>query len=380
MPYMPQYVKDQRKELVEEIVKDMQDGKVFMWDKGFTSLQAVNAVTNSPYRGGNVIRLGFSAYRNGFKDRRWMTFKQAQDKGYKIKKGSKGTSIEYFDVKELVPEQVAGKTKEGEEVKLEPRNIAFVKTYVVFNGDQIEGLPPDEELAGRNRDNLRSGEMEELMEKSEAKIYYDQMNQNFYQPALDEIHVVPRERFDDNSHFYGTVAHEIVHSTGHKDRLNRDMGGKFGSEQYAREELVAELTTMYMAREYGFSLDEKHKENHKAYIVSWSKALKENPDELFRAARLADKALDYINTKMLGKNLEQEQKKEQLKDKEPEKKQEAEKGMEQFGEPVKEQDAAKEKVAERAEKSAKEQDAQEKEAKPKTRARKAKGRERGMAM
>ena len=81
MPYMPQYVKDQRKELVEEIVKDMQEGKVFMWDKGFTSLQAVNAVTNSPYRGGNVIRLGFSAYRNGFKDRRWMTFKQAHDNG-----------------------------------------------------------------------------------------------------------------------------------------------------------------------------------------------------------------------------------------------------------------------------------------------------------
>ena len=137
---------------------------------------------------------------------------------------------------------------------------------------------------------------------------------------------------------------------------------------------------MYMAREYGFSLDEKHKENHKAYIVSWSKALKENPDELFRAARLADKALDYINTKMLGKNLEQEQKKEQLKEKAPEKNREAEKGMEQFGEPLKEQDAAKEKAAERAENTAKEQDAQEKEAKPKTRARKAKGRERGMAM
>lgn len=378
MPYMPQYVKDQRKELVEEIVKDMQDGKVFMWDKGFTSLQAVNAVTNSPYRGGNVIRLGFSAYRNGFKDRRWMTFKQAQDKGYKIKKGSKGTSIEYFDIKELVPEQVAGKTKEGEEVKLEPRNIAFVKTYVVFNGDQIEGLPPDEELAGRNRDNLRSGEMEELLEKSEAQIYYDQMNQNFYQAALDEIHVVPRERFDDNSHFYGTVAHEIVHSTGHKDRLNRDMGGKFGSEQYAREELVAELTTMFMAREYGFSLDEKHKENHKAYIVSWSKALKENPDELFRAARLADKALDYINAKMLGKTLEKEQSKEQKL----ENKQEQEKGMEQFGTVVKEQETEKAKAAEHTvQANEKAEQMAEEKVKPKAKTRtrsKGKGLERAM--
>lgn len=376
MPYMPQYVKDQRKTLVEEIVKDMQDGKVFMWDKGFTSSQAVNAVTNKPYRGGNVIRLGYSAYKNGFKDRRWMTFKQAQDKGYKIKKGSKGTSIEYFDVKELVPEQVASKTKDGKEVELEPRNIAFVKTYVVFNGEQIEGLPPDDEL-NNNKDKLRSDDMELLLQKSEAKIYFDQMNQNFYSQTLDEIHIVPRERFDDNSHFCGTAAHEIVHSTGHKNRLNRDMEGKFGSEKYAREELVAELTTMYMAGEYGFSVDEKHRENHKAYIVSWSKALKENPDELFRAARLADKALDYINTKMLGKNLEQEQKNE-LK---PEKNQNAEKGMEQFGETVKEQTADKEKTAKSIESNVKEQAVQAKESKPKTRTRsKSKGREKSLAM
>ena len=71
MSYMPQYVKDQRKALVEEIINDMQKGKVFMWDKGFTSSQAINAVTKSPYRGGNIIRLGYSAYKNGFKDRRW---------------------------------------------------------------------------------------------------------------------------------------------------------------------------------------------------------------------------------------------------------------------------------------------------------------------
>ena len=379
MSYMPQYVKDQRKALVEEIINDMQKGKVFMWDKGFTSSQAINAVTKSPYRGGNIIRLGYSAYKNGFKDRRWMTFKQAQERGYKIKKGSKGTSIEYFDIKELVPEQVAAKTKDGEEVKMEPRNIAFVKTYVVFNGDQIEGLPPDDEL-NNNKDKLRSDDMELLLQKSEAKIFYDQMNQNFYTSALDEIHIVPRERFDDNSHFYGTAAHEIVHSTGHESRLNRDMGGGFGSEKYAREELVAELTTMYMAREYGFSLDEKHKENHKAYIVSWSKALKENPDELFRAARLADKALDYINTKMLDKTLEKEQNKEQKF----ENKQEQEKGMEQFGSVVKEQEPEKSKAAEhtvQANEKAEQKEEEKAKPKPKVKTRthsKSKGLERAM--
>lgn len=373
MPYMPQYVKEQRKMLVEEIVKDMQDGKVFMWDKGFTSLNAVNAVTDSPYRGGNIIRLGYSAYKNGFKDRRWMTFKQAQNKGYKIKKGSKGTSIEYFDVKELVPEQVGNKNNVGEDVKLEPRNIAFVKTYVVFNGDQIEGLPPDEDVNGKNKDILRSDAMELLLNKSEAQIFYDQMNQNFYSSKLDEIHVVPRERFDDNSHFYGTVAHEIVHSTGHESRLKRDMGGKFGSEQYAREELVAELTTMFMAREYGFSLDDKHKENHKAYILSWSKALKENPDELFRAARLADKAVDYINTKMLGKTLENEEKKEQ---KLVNKKEEI-KDIEQLGMSVKEPVTEKIKETERKNKT-KEEHEQKREVKPKAKTSirgKSKGRE-----
>ena len=370
MPYMPQNVKDQRKALVNEIVKDMQEGKVFMWDKGFTAMRAINAHTNSPYRGGNIIRLALSARMNGFTDRRWMTFKQAQEKGYKIKKGSKGTAIEFFDVKQLVPEQYSAKDKDGEEVKLEPRNIAFVKTYIVFNGDQIEGLPPDEEI-NKNRDTQMSADMEMLLEKSEAQIFYDQINSNFYSPVLDEIHIVPRERFDDNSHFYGTAAHEIVHSTGHESRLNRVLQTE-NKENYAREELVAELATMFMAQDYGFSVDEKHKENHKAYIHSWSRALQENPDELFRAARLADKAVEYINTKMLGKELNQEQNREQ--EKEPAKTQEE----------VKEQQPAKAKEAERAleEPKAKEKAAPEKEEKPKakTRSRAKTGKARGREM
>lgn len=369
MPYMPQNVKDQRKALVNEIVKDMQEGKVFMWDKGFTEMRAINAHTNSPYRGGNIIRLALSARRNGFTDRRWMTFKQAQEKGYKIKKGSKGTAIEFFDVKQLVPEQYSAKDKDGEEVKLEPRNIAFVKTYVVFNGDQIEGLPPDEELE-KNCDKLRSGDMEMLLGMSEARIFYDQINSNFYSPVLDEIHIVPRERFDDNSHFYGTAAHEIVHSTGHESRLNRELQTS-NKEKYAREELVAELATMFMAQDYGFSIDEKHKENHKAYIQSWSRALQENPDELFRAARLADKAVEYINTKMLGKELNLEQNKEQ------------EKEAVKTQEPVKEQQPVKTKEDERAqEPKAKEKETPEKEEKPKakTRSRAKTGKARGREM
>ncbi|PWM77018.1 MAG: hypothetical protein DBY32_09340 [Phascolarctobacterium sp.] len=367
MPYMPQYVKEQRKSLVEEIIKDMQGGKVFMWDKGFTAKPAVNAVTNSPYRGGNIIRLAYSAYRNGFTDRRWMTFKQAQKKGYKIKKGAKGTSIEYFDIKQFETAKDKGKNnaeKATEETRLETHNIAFVKTYVVFNGDQIEGLPDDEKL-NKNRDELRIEEMEQLLKNSEAQIYYDQMNQNFYNYQLDEIHIVPRERFDDNSHFYGTAAHEIVHSTGHESRLNRELQTA-DKEKYAREELVAELTTMFMAQEYGFSLDDKHKENHKAYIVSWCKALKENPDELFRAARFADKALYYINDKMLGKDKNREQEKEQPKIQEKAQVKE----QEQVIEPVKHKET---------ERKAK----KEKQATPKkevAKGRKGRSREKGLAM
>lgn len=365
MPYMPQNVKDQRRALVNKIIIDMLNDKVFMWDKGFVAGQAVNGYTNSPYRGGNIIRLAYSAHMNGFKDRRWMTFKQAQEKGYKIKKGSKGTAIEYFDVKQLVPEQYSAKTKDGQEVEPETRNIAFVKSYVVFNGDQIEGMPPDEQV-NINKDRMKSAEMEKLLQKSEAKIYYDQMNSNFYSPVLDEIHIVPRERFKDNSHFYGTVAHEIVHSTGHESRLNRQLQTK-DKEQYAREELVAELATMFMAQEYGFSLDEQHKENHKAYIISWCQALKDNPDELFRAARLADKAVEYINSKMLEKNRELEQGKQPVQAN----------GMEEFAEPAKEKEAARSV-------SVQEQLAPEKEAKAKSRTAKTKGKgkslEKGMAM
>ncbi|UBS48659.1 zincin-like metallopeptidase domain-containing protein [Megamonas funiformis] len=182
----------------------------------------------------------------------------------------------------------------------------IVKNYVVFNAEQIEGLEKEIPLKINHEDTIKS--MENMLEHSEAKIYYDQDSRNYYSPSEDEIHVVPRDKFYNIDDFYATVSHEIAHSTGAKHRLNRKTlveNDGFGNITYAKEELRAELTSMFLAQKYNIKFDQKHYENHAAYLQSWVKVLQDDPNELFRAASEAEKAMQYIEINMIG--LKQEQ-------------------------------------------------------------------------
>ena len=111
----------------------------------------------------------------------------------------------------------------------------------------------------------------------------------------DSIHLPAVERFKSMQDFYATALHEIAHSTGHKDRLNREMSNGFGSPNYAREELRAELASVFMQVELGISLEGRHFENHAAYLASWLKAVKNNNKEFFSAATDAEKIADYVS-------------------------------------------------------------------------------------
>ena len=182
----------------------------------------------------------------------------------------------------------------------------IVKNYVVFNASQVEGIEKEIPLKIHHEDTIKS--MEDMIQHSEAKIYYDQDSKNYYSPSNDEIHVVSKERFKTLNNFYATVAHEIAHSTGAKNRLNRKTlieNDGFGNTIYAKEELRAELTSMFLAQKYNINFDKNHYENHVAYLQSWIKALQDDPNELFRAASEAEKAMQYIETNMIG--LKQEQ-------------------------------------------------------------------------
>lgn len=316
---LPEKIQQQRNELVQQVIKDIQSGKPFFWDSGYISKRPRNLLKSLQgkdqyYNGINNIRLILAAKHFGFEDSRWTTFKQAQELGAKIQKGAKGIHIEYWQYAKPIME-INPNTKKKEQVyvideetgKKVPAYVKLdypiVKNYVVFNASQVEGIEKEIPLKIHHEDTIKS--MEDMIQHSEAKIYYDQDSKS---PSNDEIHVVSKERFKTLNNFYATVAHEIAHSTGAKNRLNRKTlieNDGFGNTIYAKEELRAELTSMFLAQKYNINFDKNHYENHVAYLQSWIKALQDDPNELFRAASEAEKAMQYIETNMIG--LKQEQ-------------------------------------------------------------------------
>ena len=128
--------------------------------------------------------------------------------------------------------------------------------------------------------------IERVIENSAAPINFDGGNRAYYSPIKDSIHLPEIKQFKSMQDFYATALHEIAHSTGHSSRLNRELSGGFGTPNYAREELRAELASIFMQIELGLSVEGKHFENHGAYLASWLKAVKNNQKEFFTACLL----------------------------------------------------------------------------------------------
>ncbi len=286
---MPNKLEEQRKQLVDKIVADMEAGKAFFWEPGYTAHRMVNAVTGKPYRGGNAISLMAASEAKGYDDPRWCTFNQAKENGWHVKKGEKGTAIEVWKAYEI--EKSDERAADSEEPKKETRYWR-VAGYTVFNAKQIDGIPamPErtaEEIAAERKKQI--AELELLIKNSEAEIFHDQTAKNFYRKTDDTIHVIAPEKFDSIDHYYATVTHEIAHSTGAEKRLGRDLRGTFGQPDYAKEELRAEMASMFIQQEYNVRFDKKHYENHAAYLTSWMQVLKRDPNELYRAQAMQKK-------------------------------------------------------------------------------------------
>ena len=139
---------------------------------------------------------------------------------------------------------------------------------------------------------MRAGE--QILGNSGAKISHDQADRAFYSRSQDSIHLPPKESFKEPAGYYGTALHELAHWTGHPSRLNRSTlneSYRFGDTSYAKEELRAELASVFLAAERGIPHDPQQ---HAAYVGSWIKALKEDKNEIFRAAHDASAATEYL--------------------------------------------------------------------------------------
>ncbi|CAE6824269.1 DNA primase TraC [Paraburkholderia aspalathi] len=249
----------------------------------------LNPTTGKRYKGINAIQL----MAQGRTDQRWMTYKQADAAGAQVRRGEKGTPIQYWKFsEEQTKTDAAGKpVLDGngqpvkEEVRLERPRVFFA---TVFNAEQIDGLPPIQ----RKEQTWNALERaEHILQASGAVIRHGEQNRAFYRPATDSIHLPDKGQFPSADSYYATALHELGHWTGHQSRLDRDLAHPFGSEGYAKEELRAEITSMIVGDELGIGHDPGQ---HAAYVGSWIKALQDDPLEIFRAAADAEKAQDFI--------------------------------------------------------------------------------------
>lgn len=239
-----------------------------------------NYATGTAYSGMNIMLLWGSASEQGFNDSRWMTYKQAQAEGGQVRKGEHGTTAIFYATLEK-------ESEDGEIVQ-----IPMLKTFTVFNVQQIDGLPLTTETISPDATFDPLPEAENLIRKSGANIIEKGQNA-FFQPSTDQVWLPEHHLFSDAANFYATGLHELVHWSGGKKRLNREMKGKFGSADYAEEELVAELGSAFLMADLGIVGEVQHE----SYIASWLQALKNDKRYVFKAVSAASKAHSYLMDK-----------------------------------------------------------------------------------
>jgi antirestriction protein ArdC len=244
-----------------------------------------NALPARNYSGVNVLILWGAVIDHGWPSQSWLTFRQAQEAGGCIRKGARGTTVVYADrfTSEAEKERAA---RDGDEAKA----IPFLKRFTVFNVAQCEGL-----RAGMASDPAPLPERE-IVPVAEEVIAASGVDfriggtRAFYVPSLDIVKVPPQPAFFDQVNYYRTCLHELTHATGHASRLGRDLTSGFGSKDYAREELIAEMGSAFLCAALGIVPTVRHAD----YIASWLEVLREDNRAIFHAARAATKAADWL--------------------------------------------------------------------------------------
>jgi antirestriction protein ArdC len=283
--------RDYRQEVTDDIIGMLEQGTAPWqkpWEAGELGRSPYNPTTNKSYRGGNVLGLMIAGMRKGYTDPRWMTYKQAADSGWQVRKGEKATAIEFWEIGR-------GKDDEGESDADKPRARMIHRIYSVFNAQQIDGVPPLEIPDRKPFEVIQAGE--DMLRNSGADLRHGGAKA-YYSPSTDHIQMPPRECFTDEPHYYSTALHELAHWTGAEHRLKRLNNSPFGSPDYAKEEIRADLSSLFLAAELGIPYDPK---DQAAYIQSWITVLKNDKNEVFRAASDASKICDYLHALESGK-------------------------------------------------------------------------------
>ncbi|GBR20027.1 MULTISPECIES: ArdC family protein [Asaia] len=275
---------DLHQETTDRIIAELEKGYapwVQPWTNTMTSGSLPrNATTESRYSGINVILLWIAGQTGGFRAQRWLTYRQAEKLGGNVRKGEKGTTVFYAN--RFVPKSQAERD--------DPKTIAFLKRYTVFNIEQCDGLPESAcEVPTSTPLAERHEAAEAVIAATKADIRFGG-NKAFYAPTLDYIALPQREAFAEQPAFLNTAFHELAHWSGAEHRLARDLSNRFGTHGYGAEELVAEMTAAFVMAELGIA----PRSDHASYIGSWLALMKEDKRAIFTAARLATEAANFI--------------------------------------------------------------------------------------
>lgn len=290
-------VMDERKKLVDQIVENMKNGYIIpkaQWNAA--AFQIHNPISGARYHGANMLKLYLTSFNNGYQDNRWMTFKQAASKGYHVKQGEKGIRLEKY-IFDKVIEKENPDTGEMEKVRVK-LSKPMINTFVVFNAEQIDGIPELVPPEIKQQDSEIWDIADNLIASSECPVKEEPQGKAYYSPQTDSITLPPREVFTSPEAFTTTLIHEMCHSTGHESRLNRNLINSFGSPEYALEELRAELGAFFMGSDLGIEGSEELLASHTQYLESWISVLENDPNELFRAMSDSQKAVDRLSVNL----------------------------------------------------------------------------------
>lgn len=308
-------------EFAEQIIDDLKKGTA-PWQKPWKAGEfhpPFNPISGTVYSGVNFVSLA----REGMEDPRFVTFNQANAEGWRIKKGSKSRPVVFWQfTKEETVLDDNGKPVLDDEGKPQKEEYTLERPILryasVFHATQVEGMP---EWKGRDVSWNPHERSEAILEGSGASISHDQRDRAFFSYTWDQIKLPPKDKFDSQDKYYATALHELGHWTGHEKRWKgseRTFGPK-GTQEYAREELNAEIGSWMTAMELGLEYD---RGQHLAYVDSWIQALEKDPYEIMRACQTAERIKGHMLGFEKGIKMEDQKEeditKEKIKEQEPE--------------------------------------------------------------
>ena len=282
--------KDIFEKVTEQIVRAIEEGAAtykLPWKTSSQFLSSpINAVSKRPYRGINVLVLWLTAEENRYTSGTWATFKQWKELGAQVRKGEKSAHVVFW---KFLNKSGDSEQEDGEK---DGSRIPMAKHYWLFNADQVDRYRKTEEPP------LSRAERIEHAEEFFRAVGVSPRpggNQAFYNSESDTVYMPAFDAFKEALFYYSVLSHESTHWTGAPSRCARDLKGRFGSDAYAMEELIAELGAAFLCAELGLPTDPR--QDHAPYIAGWLKVLKSDKRAIFTAAAKAQQAVDWMISK-----------------------------------------------------------------------------------